>query len=579
MGARLLNTYFRNLTYLKGREPCYRQAIFTVLAAMLPEAGLVLMDKYGRYQQKLVDELPDQQTADLMAAAYLADTANFTHLLHGCNASLQMSKGYTALPIFAAALGGNLNEARTLLQAYGPNALDCIPYRSPLHLAAMGGNVEVIQLLLAHGANAIEKDYKQYTPLHLAAICGQADAAGALLSTTGVAFGPLDESRHTPLGFAIRLGHDDVVEEFENSRNPGILWDTCAFQSTCTLEDNFNNCVVEEMTAIDYAAFLGRERIFNRIFAYQGYDCYIDETFIVMAMRGGNVAIVEAILQSIPNALEICTSTLEHYRKGTALSEAAGWGNEELVRFLLSISSESPRNISDNEGKMALFRAIKGSSHLGTVKVLLNYPGIDQGSTPALLWAIENTPPSVEIVEELLDHPHIDPNTKNEFGRTALFEIFAEPEYSKKHFVFDVARVLLARESVNKHVIDRDGNSALLYTAKNSHIGFELLLPFFKDNIWHCNFKGQNALDLAVAGGQLPVVKRLLEPVHQVTKEAVEQALKAAHSLYDFYCNTKTSYLQAGGNSAAAVFQLIMGVFAFQWIIDWLRECLEMMPC
>jgi ankyrin repeat protein len=79
-----------------------------------------------------------------------------------------------------------------------------------LYGAAVGGEVEVARLLLQHGARVDARDRSQKTPLHRAAYSGSVEVA-TLLIDAGADVEARDEDKVTPLRWAVRNKETDVA--------------------------------------------------------------------------------------------------------------------------------------------------------------------------------------------------------------------------------------------------------------------------------------------------------------------------------------------------------------------------------
>jgi len=114
-------------------------------------------------------------------------------------------------PLHKAALKGNVDAARNLLEQ-GANVdetnSDGI---TPLRLAAEKGHAEVAQLLLEHGAN-VDRALPEYksTPLHKAAFNGHLEVAKKLLAYNAKV-NATDNTGWSPLHHAAYKGHVELV--------------------------------------------------------------------------------------------------------------------------------------------------------------------------------------------------------------------------------------------------------------------------------------------------------------------------------------------------------------------------------
>ncbi|CAF2469000.1 unnamed protein product [Rotaria sp. Silwood2] len=81
----------------------------------------------------------------------------------------------------------------------------------PIHEAAVGGNVEILKLLIDNGANVNLKDNKGLRPLHYAAWQGRSEPVFILLRR-GASVNEQSINGDTPLHLASQYGHNDIVQ-------------------------------------------------------------------------------------------------------------------------------------------------------------------------------------------------------------------------------------------------------------------------------------------------------------------------------------------------------------------------------
>jgi cytohesin len=124
---------------------------------------------------------------------------------------LQGIPGAPSPRIHPAALDGDLDRVKALLDAgTDVNAKDN-GGQTPLHWAACGGHKTVVELLLARGANVNAADSGRGTPLHDAAGNGHREVVQMLLAK-GADPEPRDDEGLTPAASAVRNGHQEVAE-------------------------------------------------------------------------------------------------------------------------------------------------------------------------------------------------------------------------------------------------------------------------------------------------------------------------------------------------------------------------------
>ncbi len=119
------------------------------------------------------------------------------------------SPGLTALQ--RAALCGDLQSARQLLNAGAALNVGDRNGLTALHLAAQYGHAAMIELLLDYGADINARTYQRgLTPLHWAACWGHCEGLGALLAG-GADINARDHIGDTPLTWAEEYRHHDMA--------------------------------------------------------------------------------------------------------------------------------------------------------------------------------------------------------------------------------------------------------------------------------------------------------------------------------------------------------------------------------
>ncbi|RDW84099.1 ankyrin repeat domain-containing protein [Aspergillus mulundensis] len=176
-------------------------------------------------------------------------------------------------------------------------------------------------------------------------------------------------------------------------------------------------------------------------------------------------------------------------------------------------------------GSTPLHNAIE-SGDINTVGAFWEYDDVDVNCSALPLSPLElatTVPcPTPEIVNALLDHPRINPNTRIAEGSTALTQTITAHNGRP-----DLVRVFIAHDSVDISAPDAHGNTPFHLAAASSLQAFNLLLPLVQEThtIWDANNQGETALGLAASTGQKEVVDRLLDPDLGATRGIVEQAM------------------------------------------------------
>ena len=208
---------------------------------------------------------------------------------------------------------------------------------------------------------------------------------------------------------------------------------------------------------------------------------------LLKAVRIGDLAAIRA---SAPNAIDVDIS--DHNGKN-ALMVAAKLGDDQTVNYLLSLGAD-PNAENNNGGTPIMFAAIsgnvsiikqligldvdvnlKGSNGWGALMIasakghieatrLLIKAGADVNTRDVYLWtplhraAYENRK---DIVAQLLTHPAIEPEAKDDQGATALHHAAAQGHS-------EVAVSLIA-SGMSLTQQDIAGRTALQYAAEKGH--------------------------------------------------------------------------------------------------------------
>ncbi|KAF4419069.1 ankyrin repeat-containing domain-containing [Fusarium acutatum] len=245
--------------------------------------------------------------------------------------------------------------------------------------------------------------------------------------------------------------------------------------------------------------------------------------------------------------------------KGSALCTSAEHGWSEIVLALLELDAQPDFADIAAGGKTALSYASE-SGDTDTVTTLL-----ERRASPTLLdsylWAplhYAAAAGSLAVVKMLLSNPKVDPDSKNDYGETPLWQAARKGQEAVVRLLAQqgstrvnvdvrnrndttplmkaakgghtgVIRLLLGMETVKPDAVDKHGCTVLWYAASN---GFEeitrRLLETSKVNVNAENKAGKTILGTAVENGHGAVVKVLLTvggatPDSKSLFQAVEQ--------------------------------------------------------
>ncbi|KAJ5742080.1 Ankyrin repeat-containing domain protein [Penicillium manginii] len=355
-----------------------------------------------------------------------------------------------------------------------------------MHFAAMNGHKEVVSLLLENGADVnaetglIGENLAQYTPLHFAVVEGHLEVAELLLENGGL-LAARDAMGETPLHKAASSGHEemtalllskatfvDIDSKTETGETPLHLAvkkkDHAA--ATCLLLKG--NASVREKDkngalALHYAAAKGNHVAVRELIARgakisaRDYD---QKSILHYAARCQEHTVALILLE------ENADIEAQDADEMTALHDAAVHGNDDVVAFLLSKGANPCAR--DYDGKTALHHAVaKGRD--AVFRLLLANPDVDPnsrdnaGRTP-LSWAVPNFYRSENVVEQMLRCERIHPDSRDNDGRTPLSWAVQFMQINDP-----VASLLIDIGRVDPDSRDNNGRTPLSWTVQHIH--------------------------------------------------------------------------------------------------------------
>jgi len=190
----------------------------------------------------------------------------------------------------------------------------------------------------------------------------------------------------------------------------------------------------------------------------------------------------------------------------TPLSWAAENGHDAVVKVLLGWGDVSP-NRPNIHGQTPLFLATK-NGHNGVVKLLLGWEDISPrvssgGSQKVSSWAVRNW--CHEVVKPLLEPKDVNPNRPKYDSQTLLF-------WAARNGRDGAVELLIERKEVDPDRPDKDGQTPLSYAAENGQGGVVKVLLEQEDvNPNRSDNYGETPLSLSSRNGHDSVVKLLLE--------------------------------------------------------------------
>lgn len=387
-------------------------------------------------------------------------------LSRGANVNAAMGDGVT--PLHHAVLHGSVKLAELLLDV-GAGVETCAgdSRMSPLHLAALRGDVAMIKFLLNRGAHVDTESAAGTTPFVTAAQHGHLDTVAFLVSIDAQW-----KERKSPLHVVTANGFTDVLKFLIAEGVDVDLSDEYGLTPLCVAvvsgqvdalhvliaagaSANVVNQQAGDYTALHYAAELGREEAMKTLIATGGGDVHAKTDaghtpFLVAALHG-HVDVLSVLLENgaepfasgddfsavhlaaTTNQLKVLqffvanglTQDFEKETNGVSpLSLAASAGHIDVVQFLIEYQESSCGTRSEVKLALrteALTGAIEGSQ-LEIVRLLC-----ENGASTDMLATKDTTAlhtaaavGSTEIVEYLLGVQHVDIQTHNSAGLTAL---------------------------------------------------------------------------------------------------------------------------------------------------------------
>ena len=335
-----------------------------------------------------------------------------------------------------------------------------------------------------------------FTGLHGVSFLGIAEIAGVVLNMKEWDVNTTDCMGGTPLTWAARRGHEEVVKML------------------LELEDVNPNTVdsLRGRTALSLAAEKGCDGVVKVLLEREDVnpntgDSLFGRTPLLWAAENGCEGVVKMLLEREDVSLDLADT--EYGR--TPLSWAAQKGHEGVVNMLLEREDINPDQPDTFCGRTPLSWAAE-SGREEVVRMLLergevnsDQPDIEYGRTP-LSWAAQKGHEGV--VKMLLERDDVNPDQADtEYGRTPLSR-----EAQKGHE--GIVKMLLERKAVNPDKADTEyGRTPLSRAAQKGHEGIVKMLLEREDvNPDQPDTKyGRTPLSWAAEGGHEGVVRLLSE--------------------------------------------------------------------
>jgi len=306
----------------------------------------LLLSHGARGDAAIIKALLETGTTPLHEAAGRGDVEEARTLLDaGAKADVPNREGL--LPIHRANAGNHAEAVRLLIPKTPASVLTDLLFGE-----AADGSGELISLLIAHGADIdSHKSFRQLTPLHRAVEKGNTRAI-RLLIAQGADIDAQDESGETPLGAAVFRKQKESVALFLSHG---------AQTNTLYKSNDLKGC-----TPLHIALRYGASDIAEMLVS-AGSDVNVKGGYGRMAplhMALGNKALFELMLQ---HGGEIDNPSGNGM---TCLHMAAASGQEDWVRYLIERGARV--NVQDRNGDTPLHWAAKGA-HGKVCRVLLDH--------------------------------------------------------------------------------------------------------------------------------------------------------------------------------------------------------------
>ncbi|XP_006537697.1 inversin isoform X10 [Mus musculus] len=530
------------------------------------------------------------------AAAVNGDKGALQRLIVGNSALRDKEDRFGRTPLMYCVLADRVDCADALLKAGADVNKTDHSRRTALHLAAQKGNYRFMKLLLTRRANWMQKDLEEMTPLHLSTRHRSPKCLALLLKF--MAPGEVDtqdKNKQTALHWSayynnpehakLLIKHDsnigipDVEGKIPlhwaaNHKDPSAVHTVRCILDAAPTESLLNWQDYEGRTPLHFAVADGNLTVVDVLTSYE--SCNItsyDNLFrtplhwaALLGTFGRHAQIVHLLLErnksgTIPsdsqgatplhyaaqsNFAETVKVFLQHpsvkddsdLEGRTSFMWAAGKGNDDVLRTMLSLKSDIDINMSDKYGGTALHAAAL-SGHVSTVKLLLDNDAqvdatdvmkhtplfracemghrdviqtlikggarvdlVDQDGHSLLHWAALGG--NADVCQILIENK-INPNVQDYAGRTPL-QCAAYGGYIN-------CMAVLMENNADPNIQDKEGRTALHWSCNNGYLdAIKLLLDFAAfPNQMENNEERYTPLDYALLGERHEVIQFMLE--------------------------------------------------------------------
>ena len=379
-------------------------------------------------------------------------------------------------------------------------------------------------LVTKHKCSCNICDDNDHTPLHFAVLLGHSNIVKFLLPKTNINVS--DHESISALDIAARTGNNEILKILLDqkcvfsAKSKGIhertaLHHACngghlemvdtlirAYDSDLQATDN------EGLTPLHVAAGAGRKYIVEKLIKV--YKCPVDSnnsdgfTPLAVAAMAGECEIVKVLIGFGANVHFKVKKT-----NFTVLGIAASLGHTDIVSFLVNNGHCNPCK-RDDKGKTALFYACK-SNNVSLVETMIteykcNISAKDDNGMYPLHIAVREG--SMEVVQHLVKYHNCDVDIMDNDKNTPLI-IAAGTGNS------NMVRMLISTLNANINKTNQEGGTAFEFAALNGHEDVvDLFIKDFDTKPQCRGINGRTALHHACNGGHISLVNKLIE-VHK----------------------------------------------------------------
>jgi len=294
-----------------------------------------------------------------------------------------------------------------------------------------------------------------FNGLHCASFFGIVDLVAALIEMGCYDTNERDTRGSTPLAWAVRNGHEEVVKMLLRRRE------------VCPNINDYSG-----MTPLSHAAWKGHGEMVKMLLEQRevcpdGPDGS-GQTPLSYAADGGHEGVVKILLE----LGEVSPDKPGRYGK-TPLAYAARHGDEKIVKLLLERGEVNPDE-PDDGGQTPLSLAAAWGRE-GIVKMLLGREEVSPdkpdvgGRTPLSHAASTSSRGREEVVKMLLSREEVSPDNPDNNGRTPFW-------YAARNGSEGVAKILLRHGGISSNKPDNYNQTPLMAARNWGYLGMVALL-------------------------------------------------------------------------------------------------------